>query len=50
MRIERPVARRSREDRGLGYVLPMDARDPDIVRAKQLLRDHARAASDSRRG
>ena len=39
VKIERKVALR-RTDRDRYVVLPLDARDPAIVRAKQLLRIH----------
>ncbi len=50
MRIERPAVLRPRDARGIGLVLRLDPRDPDIVRAKQLLRDRAEAASRVQRG
>lgn len=50
MRIERRVAPRRRDELGLGLVPSLDPRDPDIVRAKQLLRDRAASSSRARRG
>lgn len=50
MRIERRVVSRRRDGRGFGLVLALDPRDPDVVRAKQLLRDRAAATSEPRPG
>ncbi len=50
MRIERQVVPRLRDPRDPGLILPLDPRDPDIVRAKQLLRNRAETAGPTRRG
>lgn len=48
MRIKRKPVGRCRRDDDRYAVLPLDPRDPDIVRAKQLLRNGSRPEGRTR--
>lgn len=47
--LQKKSTSRPRDERAPALVLPLDPRDPDVVRAKRLLRDRGDASGRDRR-